>query len=131
MTKLVSALAYVSLVTNRFPETTAFYNAVPTPLGIKRVLHHVAAYGHIFAKFWMQRPHDGSQAQTADGDHITFLAENNLQVDAFCQSAIVHGSGKRPHYGDECYGCSVRNSDDHKIKMMAWDSRNLSDGHKA
>ena len=28
--------------------------------------------------------------------------------------------GKRPHYGEQYYGCFVRDLDGHKIEAMAW-----------
>ena len=82
-------------------------------------------YGRAFPEFWIQRPHDGGAAQTANGVHVAFLAESNAQVHAFHQAALAQGArcdgppGPRPHYGDAYYGCFVRDLDGHKIEAMA------------
>ena len=125
-----SILSHVSLGTNQFAQAVAFYDQVLAALNIGRVLdlseHRAIAYGRAFPELWIQAPHDGQPAQTANGVHIAFLAENNAQVDAFYAAALAHGAkpdgapGKRPHYGDAYYGCFVRDLDGHKIEAMAW-----------
>ena len=83
MTAPPSALSHVSLGTNRFGEAAAFYDTVLATLGIGRVHdlseHQAIAYGRAFPEFWIQRPHDGQPAQTANGVHVAFLAESNAQ----------------------------------------------------
>ena len=128
MSQLSSALSHVSLGTNQFAQAVAFYDAVLAPLGIRRILdlseHQAVAYGRQFPEFWIQRPHDGQPAATANGVHVAFLAENRQQVDAFYQAALAHGAsddgapGGRPHDGEEYYGCFVRDLDGHKIEAM-------------
>ena len=130
MTQLQSALSHVSLGTNQFEQAVAFYDAVLAPLGIRRVLdlseHRAIAYGRAFPELWIQAPHDGQPAQTANGVHIAFLADNHAHVDAVSVAALTRGAapagapGKRPHYGDAYYGCFVRDLDGHKIEAMAW-----------
>ena len=132
MTAPPSALSHVSLGTNRFGEAAAFYDTVLATLGIGRVHdlseHQALAYGRAFPEFWIQRPHDGQPAQTANGVHVAFLAESNAQVHAFHQAALAQGArcdgppGPRPHYGDAYYGCFVRDLDGHKIEAMAWNA---------
>lgn len=108
-----------------------FYDAVLAPLGIRRVLdlsegHQAVAYGRALPEFWIQAPIDGQPAQSANGVHLAFLAENNTQVDAFFAAAVAQGASPdggpdpRPHYGEAYYGCFVRDLDGHKIEAMAW-----------
>ncbi len=126
-----SILSHVSLGTNRFAEAVAFYDKVLATLNVRRVLDlsdvaEAVAYGRAFPEFWIQRPHDGKPAQTANGVHIAFLASSPEQVHAFHEAALAAGGscdgapGPRPHYGDEYYGCFVRDLDGHKIEAMAW-----------
>lgn len=126
-----SILSHVSLGTNRFAEAVAFYDQVLATLGIGRVLdvceHFPAiAYGRAYPEFWIQAPHDGQPAQTANGVHIAFLAATPAQVHAFYEAALAAGAtgdgepGPRPHYGEQYYGCFVRDLDGHKIEAMAW-----------
>ena len=130
MSSPASALSHVSLGTNRFEKAVAFYDAVLATLGIQRVLdlteHQAMAYGRAFPEFWIQRPHDGGAAQTANGVHVAFLAESTAQVHAFHAAALAHGArcegppGPLPHYGAEYHGCFVRDLDGHKIEAMFW-----------
>lgn len=132
MTAPPSALSHVSLGTNRFDQAVAFYDAVLATLGIRRMHelseHQAIAYGRAFPEFWIQRPHDGQPAQTANGVHVAFLAESKAQVHAFHQAALAQGArcdgppGPRPHYGDAYCGCFVRDLDGHKIEAMAWNA---------
>lgn len=126
-----SILSHVSLGTNRFAEAVAFYDQVLATLGIRRVedlsAHFPAvAYGRAYPEFWVQQPHNGEPAQTANGVHIAFMAESREQVHAFYDAALAAGGqgdgapGERPHYGKEYYGCFVRDLDGHKIEAMAW-----------
>ena len=100
MPQLQNALSHVSLGTNQFEQAIAFYDAVLAPLGIRRVHdlseHRAIAYGRAFPELWIQAPHDGQPAQTANGVHIAFLAENNAQVDAFYAAALAHRTTATP-----------------------------------
>ena len=126
-----SILSHVSLGTNRFAEAVAFYDRVLAVLGIGRVLdlseeHQAVAYGRAYPEFWIQTPFNGEAAQNANGTHVAFMAVNREQVHAFHAAALAAG-GKdegaprpRPHYGEQYYGCFVRDLDGHKIEAMAW-----------
>ncbi|MDO5624466.1 MAG: VOC family protein [Pseudomonadota bacterium] len=130
MTDNPSILSHVSLGTNRFANAVAFYDAVLGALGIRRVLdlseHQAVAYGRAYPEFWVQAPHDGQPAQTANGVHVAFFAATPEQVHAFHAAALAAGGtcdgppGPRPHYGAEYYGGFVRDLDGHKIEAMAW-----------
>lgn len=96
MTELQSALSHVSLGTNNFAAAAAFYDKVLATLGIKRTMdlseHNAIAYGRAYPEFWIQSPINGQPAQTANGTHVAFLAENPAQVDAFYAAAIAAGA---------------------------------------
>lgn len=74
----------------------------------------------------IQAPCDGKPAETANGVHVAFYAATTDEVDAFYRAALAAGAkdegapGKRPHYGEQYYGCFVRDLDGHKIEAMAW-----------
>mgnify|MGYP000894557754 FL=1 len=125
-----SALSHVSLGTNRFAQAVAFYDRALATLGIGRVLdlseHRAVAYGRAWPEFWIQAPCDGQPAQAANGVHLAFLALTREQVQAFHAAALAAGGtddgppGPRPHYGEQYYGCFVRDLDGHKIEAMVW-----------
>ena len=88
--------------------------------------HRAVAYGRAWPEFWIQAPCDGQPAQAANGVHLAFLALTREQVQAFHAAALAAGGtddgppGPRPHYGEQYYGCFVRDLDGHKIEAMVW-----------
>jgi catechol 2,3-dioxygenase-like lactoylglutathione lyase family enzyme len=126
-----SIVSHVSLGTNDVAKATAFYDAVLTPLGVRRLMEHegaVVAYGRAFPEFWVGLAHDGKPATVGNGTHIGFLATSKEQVQAFYDAAIAAGAkddgkpGPRPEYGAPYYGCFVRDLDGHKIEAAYWDA---------
>lgn len=123
-------MSHVSVGTNNFEKAVAFYDQVLATVGAKRV-HDLSeygamAYGKQFPEFWVGRPHDQKPATTGNGTHFGFLATSKEQVHAFYDTAIKLGAtsdgepGPRPHYGQQYYGCFVRDLDGNKIEAMAW-----------
>ncbi|MGE0527942.1 MAG: VOC family protein [Bdellovibrionales bacterium] len=125
-----SMISHVSIGTNKFEQALEFYDAVFKPLGVKRVLevleHGAVAYGKRYPEFWVQKPFDGKKAETANGSHFAFLAPSPEAVRQFYDIALAQGArsdgepGPRPHYGEQYYGCFVRDLDGHKIEAMHW-----------
>jgi len=111
-----SILSHVSAGTNDFERALKFYDAVMPILGAKRVLealeHGAVAYGKLYPEFWVQKPHDGGIAETANGTHFGFNVSSKEQVHAFWDAAIAAGAspdgepGDRPHYGEPYYAVS-------------------------
>lgn len=124
-----SIMSHVSLGTNDFERSTAFYDAVLATIGARRIMEHgpAVAYGKQFPEFWVQAPFDEGPAETANGVHVAFLAPSREAVQAFFDKAVEMGAspdgdpGPRPHYGEPYYGCFVRDPDGHKIEAMFWD----------
>ncbi len=124
-----SCLSHVSIGTNDFGRARAFYDAVLPTVGCRVVMEHegAVAYGKAFPEFWVQVPIDGEKAQSANGIHISFLADTPAQVDDFFHAAIAAGAtddgppGLRKEYGAGYYGAFVRDLDGHKIEAMHWD----------
>ncbi|QAT83779.1 glyoxalase/bleomycin resistance protein/dioxygenase [Corallococcus coralloides] len=125
-----SILSHVSIGTNDFARAVAFYDAVLTPLGCRRVLDfpNAVAYGRQFPEFWVQTPIDGKPATVGNGTHFCFIATSKQAVDAFHQAALKAGAtddgapGPRPLYGPPYYGCFVRDPDGHKVEAHFWDT---------
>ncbi len=124
-----SIMSHVSVGTNKFDEATAFYDTVMATIGAKRIMEHpgAVAYGKLFPEFWVQTPHNGKTAQTANGVHFSFFAASNAQVDEFYKAALAAGAkddgapGLRSDYGAGYYGCFLYDLDGHKIEAMYWD----------
>ena len=124
-----SIISHVSLGTNDFEKAAAFYDAVLSILGCKRVeeFPDAVAYGKMYPEFWIQTPINGEPAAVGNGTHIGFVAESKELVDQFHEAALAAGAtdvgapGPRPDYGEPYYGCFVIDPDGHKIEAAFWD----------
>lgn len=122
-------VSHVSIGTNNFDESVAFYERVLKTIGAHRVMEHpgAVAFGKQFPEFWVQTPIDGKPAAVGNGTHVGFMATSQAQVDAFYQAAIAAGAtddgkpGPREEYGAPYYGCFVRDPDGHKIEATFYD----------
>lgn len=133
-----SIMAHVSIGTNHYDRAIAFYDRVLATIGANRVVEIpglATAWGKQFPEFWVQLPHNGGKAETANGAHFAFLADSIEMVDAFYAEAIAAGAtddgkpGPREDYTAAYYGCFARDLDGHKIEAMYWDfsKANVSD----
>lgn len=124
-------LSHVSIGTNDFARSVAFYDKVLPTLGCKRILEHpgAIAYGKQYPEFWVQTPINGKPATVGNGTHIGFVAVTRDTVHAFHAAALAAGGrdegapGPRPDYGPPYYGCFVRDPDGHKIEATYWDMK--------
>jgi len=125
-----SIMAHVSVGSNQYEKAITFYDRVLAAIGAKRVVEIpgvAVAWGKQFPEFWVQLPHDGGLAETANGVHFAFLADSPAMVDAFYAEAIAAGAtddgkpGPRREYSAAYYGCFAHDLDGHKIEAMYWD----------
>ncbi|MBL4687367.1 MAG: VOC family protein [Nannocystaceae bacterium] len=125
-----SIISHVSIGTNDFERSVAFYDAVLATIGCKQQMTHpgAVAYGKVFPEFWVQKPLDGHEATRGNGTHFGFNAANREEVDEFFKVAIASGAtsdgapGVRPEYSDAYYGCFVFDPDGHKIEATYFDT---------
>lgn len=128
--EIPSILGHVSIGTNQFEKAVAFYDRVLATIGAKRIIEidgFAIAWGKQFPEFWVQKPHDGQVAETANGIHFAFLATSKQMVDDFYSAGIANGArddgkpGPRVEYSEAYYGCFMRDLEGHKIEAMYWD----------
>lgn len=138
MSEAVSLMSHVSIGSNQLDRALEFYDAVMPSIGARRITtvpDMAVAYGRQFPEFWVQIPHDGGTAETANGVHFAFMVDSAEAVHRFYQAAIDAGArddgepGPRPHYTDAYYGCFVRDPDGHKIEAMFWDESKADSYH--
>lgn len=123
-----SIMSHVSIGTNDFERAAKFYDAVLKTIGGKRIYdlseHKAIAYGKVYPEFWVQVPHNGKEATIGNGAHFAFYVKSKEEVHAFYDEALRQGAsddgapGPRPHYGEQYYGCFVRDLDGNKIEAM-------------
>ncbi len=128
--ELPSIMGHVSIGTNQFDKTVAFYDKVLATIGAVRILEvgdFAVAWGKQFPEFWVQKPHNGKPAESANGIHFAFLAASAAMVDNFYTVGIANGAidngepGPRIEYSEAYYGCFLIDLEGHKIEAMYWD----------
>jgi len=123
-----SIVSHLSIGTNHFDKAVIFYDKVLATLGCKQLMNYpgAVAYGKEYPEFWVQIPIDGKPATVGNGSHIGFIANSEEQVHAFFDAAISEGGtddgapGPRPDYGEQYYGCFIRDLDGNKIEATYW-----------
>lgn len=124
-----NTISHVSIGTNDFARSTAFYDRVLKTIGIHRLMEHpeAVAYGKVYPQFWVQTPFDGKTASVGNGTHFAFFVLSKEEVDAFHREGLAAGAkddgapGPRPDYGEPYYGAFLRDPDGHKIEATFWD----------
>ncbi|MFT4863621.1 MAG: catechol 2,3-dioxygenase-like lactoylglutathione lyase family enzyme [Pseudohongiellaceae bacterium] len=84
--ELLSIMGHVSIGTNQFEKTVAFYDQVLATIGALRILEvgdFAVAWGKQFPEFWVQKPRSGKPAESGNGIHFAFLAASVAMVDNF------------------------------------------------
>lgn len=119
-------IGYVMVGTADLERSTAYYDAVLTPLGLVRVegdAEYVAYAPSTDKKqieFFVTRPINGKPATAGNGTMIALLAETRAAVDEFHQLALKSGGtdegspGPRPE-GGSIYYAYARDPDGNKI----------------
>ena len=114
----MALFTHLSLGVADISRSTAFYDALLTPLGAVRVhtFPDAVAYAKDGQSLWIQTPIDGEPVTVGNGSHIGFRAESRAQVDAFWEAGQAAGGrgdgapGNRPLYGAAYYGALPRYS---------------------
>ena len=125
MTDVPSILHHASVGTTDMERARAFYDAVLTPLGARRVMdveHFASAWGKQWPEFWVGLPHDQGAPSAGNGAHFAFVAPDQEAVRAFHAAGLANGGtddgapGPRPMYGPDYYGAFLLDPDGNKIE---------------
>jgi len=125
--------SHVTVGTNDFARSIAFYDKVMAALGHKQLfcVEGAVAYGQdmVGPKTWVLFPFDKGKAAPGNGTHIAYLANDRAAVDAFHAAALEMGGtsegepGLRPHYHPNYYGAYVRDPDGNKLQAVCHSSK--------
>lgn len=132
-----SHLSYVYFGTNDLQRAITFYDAVFTPLGIKRCFMDDPEWDKLSAgwgiyeddgrgelAFWISLPFNKQPASVGNGSMVAFRAQSWQQVDDFHAAALAHGGtsegapGLRLHYSPDFYAAYIRDPDGNKIAAI-------------
>lgn len=119
-------LDHISIGITDREKSTAFYDAVLSTIGLKKV----ADYGETIAYgpsrrdpfFWLVEHENIGEAQ---GFHFAFRAPDRASIHAFHEAAIIHGGtdnggpGKRD-YEENYYAAFVLDPDGNKIEAVCF-----------
>jgi catechol 2,3-dioxygenase-like lactoylglutathione lyase family enzyme len=120
-------IGYVTVGTNDWTKALAFYEALMTELGAKRVMDYETfvawkrpAGGPSFA---LAQPFNKKPACVGNGSMVAFEAENPDKVKALYQKALALGAtddGPPGDRGDNYYGAYFRDPDGNKLNFHCW-----------
>lgn len=117
----MSIFTHVVVGSNDISQSEVFFDAVLSPLGIRRISFGESAepvtslmYGVDAPMFMVTIPRNGEAASYANGGTIGLIAPNNDAVDAFYAAALANGGscegepGPREGAGENSYGAYIR-----------------------
>jgi catechol 2,3-dioxygenase-like lactoylglutathione lyase family enzyme len=124
-------LDHVSIPVRDTARSGAFYDAVLTTLGLRRVKEVGGAIGYGreagWPMFWLEpdiHPETGKSGRAGIGLHFSFRANSRAEVQAFHAAALKHGGrdagvpGPRPHYSPGFYGAYAHDPDGFKVEAV-------------
>ncbi|HYM74236.1 MAG TPA: VOC family protein [Stellaceae bacterium] len=90
----MAIFTHVAVGTNDLAKSRAFYDAVLTPLGYKRIRDlgdRGSAWGESTEEFFVLTPADGQPACAANGGTVSFVAPSRAAVAGFHKAALAAG----------------------------------------
>ena len=118
-------IGYVTLGTNDLPRATAFYDALCTELGAKRIMEtdHFVGWGTGMDKplLMVFIPDDGKPATVGNGVMVALQSESAEDVKRFHAKALELGGaneGDPGPRGDGFYGAYFRDLDGNKLNFF-------------
>jgi catechol 2,3-dioxygenase-like lactoylglutathione lyase family enzyme len=121
-------IGYATLGTNNLPRALAFYDALLSEIGAKRLWDSPrgTAYGTspTAPGLGIMTPFNGQPASAGNGTMLALSADSWAQVDAFYTQALLHGGksegmpGLRLQYGCDFYAAYVRDPDGNKLAVV-------------
>lgn len=117
-------LDHIGIEVHDLARSTAFYDAVFFPLGIRRTFEseRAVAYGFDDARFWIT---ERGQAPAAPSGHIAFGATGKAAVDAAYEAGLKAGGrsdgppGPRRQYGPRYYAAYLLDPDGCRVEVVA------------
>ena len=120
-------IGYVSVGTNDWKRSSAFYEALMADLGARRTMDYptfvVWSQGKGKPGFALAVPYDNQVATTGNGSMVAFEVANPAQVDALYRKALSLGAtdeGPPGDRGDNYYGAYFRDLDGNKLNFHCW-----------
>ena len=120
-------IGYVSVGTNDWKRSSAFYEALMADLGARRTMDYptfvVWSQGKGKPGFALAVPYDNQVATTGNGSMVAFEVANPAQVDALYSKALSLGAtdeGPPGDRGDNYYGAYFRDLDGNKLNFHCW-----------
>jgi catechol 2,3-dioxygenase-like lactoylglutathione lyase family enzyme len=120
-------IGYVSVGTNDWKRSSAFYEALMADLGARRTMDYptfvVWSQGKGKPGFALAVPYDNQAATIGNGSMVAFEVANPAQVDALYRKALSLGAtdeGPPGDRGDNYYGAYFRDLDGNKLNFHCW-----------
>lgn len=119
---------HVSIAVSDLETSTAFYDAVLSPLGYTRMVNRpmTVGYGKKYPEFWLNARPQRRNEDADTGHHICLRAPDQAAVDRFYHEALSKGGrddgtpGMRQAAMTDYYGAFIRDLDGNKIEAITF-----------
>lgn len=119
---------HVSIAVSDLAASAVFYEAVLSPLGLKRLVERqgTVGFGKTYPEFWLNARPGGESAPADTGAHICLRAPTKDAVTAFHDLARANGGRSDGEPGDRdaavtpYFGAFIRDLDGHKIEAVTF-----------
>ena len=118
----MTIFTHLTLGTNDLEKARQFYDAVLTPLGVKRIhdMDKASIYGVDSPALFITKPLDGQPATRANGLTVGLQAPSRAAIDEFHKQGLANGGsdegapGPRA-FAPNAYAAYIRCPDGHKL----------------
>ncbi len=119
---------HLSIAVSDLTRSTAFYEAVLSPLGYVRLVERerTVGFGKRYPEIWLNHRPDMTPADPDTGHHVCLRAASTEAVDAFHAAALANGGGDagapgpRPAAMTSYYGAFVLDPDGAKLEAASF-----------
>ena len=119
---------HISVGVSDIARSTAFYEAIFAPLGLKKIVVFPATvgFGKDYPEFWLNLRAGMAPVAPESGTHICLRARTVADVEAFHAAALRAGGaddgapGLRPHYSVKYSAAFVTDPDGNRIEVVTF-----------
>lgn len=119
---------HVSVAVADLAASTAFYDRVLEPLGLKRMAEreNTIGYGKRYPEFWLNARPGMAVVSDNTGSHVCLRAPTKAAVTSFYESAVALGGrgdgepGERQAAVTTYFGAFIRDPDGNKIEAVTF-----------
>jgi len=124
----IAMIDHISIPVRDLKASARFYEALLTPLGMRRVVERAGTvgFGKTYPEFWLNERARLEPQSESSGAHIALRAPSTEAVDAFHAAGVAAGAhsdgvpGMRLEYSSHYYAAFVRDWDGNRVEAVTF-----------